>query len=162
MGTVSAQIAVPSQPRRACCINKTTAAFSVRKIMATSGRTLPKGCPPGSVSCWAFIPRDPQTLFVMPEDEVLGTDVGGGIRYASGARFRVFRSRTGGQDWEPLTDGLPQEHAYIHVLREGMATDCSGAGGGIRWHGQRPDLLQQGRGRPLGIDGGKPAAHQFR
>ena len=28
-----------------------------------------------------------------------------------------------GQDWEPLTHGLPQEHAYIHVLREGMATD---------------------------------------
>ena len=68
-------------------------------------------------------PRDPQTLFVMPEDEALGTDVGGGIRYASGARFRVFRSRTGGQDWEPLTHGLPQEHAYIHVLREGMAID---------------------------------------
>ena len=68
-------------------------------------------------------PRDPQTLFVLPEDEVLGADVGGGIRYASGARFRVFRSRTGGRDWEPLTNGLPQEHAYLHVLREGMATD---------------------------------------
>ena len=68
-------------------------------------------------------PRQPDTLFVLPEDEVLGTDVGGGIRYASGARFRVFRSRTGGQDWEPLTNGLPQEHAYVHVLREGMATD---------------------------------------
>ena len=66
---------------------------------------------------------DPDTLFVLPEDEVLGTDVGGGIRYASGARFRVFRSRTGGQYWEPLTNGLPQEHAYLHVLREGMATD---------------------------------------
>lgn len=66
---------------------------------------------------------DPQTLFVLPEDDVLGTDVGGGIRYVSGAKFRVFRSRTGGQDWEPLTNGLPQEHAYLHVLREGMATD---------------------------------------
>ncbi len=68
-------------------------------------------------------PRDPQTLFVLPEDEALGTDVGGGIRYASGARFRVFRSRTGGDEWEALTNGLPQEHAYLHVLREGMATD---------------------------------------
>ena len=68
-------------------------------------------------------PHDENTLFVVPEDEALGTDVGGGIRYVSGARFRVFRSRTGGQDWEPLTNGLPQEHAYIHVLREGMATD---------------------------------------
>ena len=68
-------------------------------------------------------PRDPQTLFVLPEDEALGTDVGGGIRYASGARFRIFRSRTGGDEWEALTNGLPQEHAYLHVLREGMATD---------------------------------------
>ena len=68
-------------------------------------------------------PRDPDSLFVLPEDEVQGTDVGGGIRYASGARFRIFRSRTSGRDWEPLTKGLPQQHAYIHVLREGMATD---------------------------------------
>ena len=68
-------------------------------------------------------PRQPNTLYVLPEDEAVGTDVGGGIRYASGARFRVFRSRTGGQDWEPLTNGLPQKHAYLHVLREGMATD---------------------------------------
>ena len=66
---------------------------------------------------------DPHTLFVLPEDEALGTDVGGGIRYASGGKFRVFRSRTGGQVWEPLTSGLPQEHAYLHVLREAMATD---------------------------------------
>ncbi len=67
--------------------------------------------------------REPDTLFVLPEDEALGTDVGGGIRYVSGARFRVYRSRTGGLDWEPLTRGLPQKHAYLHVLREGMATD---------------------------------------
>lgn len=68
-------------------------------------------------------PRDPQTLFVLPEDEALGTDVGGGIRYVSGGKFRVFRSRSGGKEWESLTNGLPQEHAYLHCLREGMATD---------------------------------------
>ena len=71
----------------------------------------------------ALHPRQPDTLYVLPEDEALGTDVGGGIRYVSGGRCRVFRSRNGGQDWEPLTAGLPQEHAYVHVLREGMATD---------------------------------------
>ena len=69
-------------------------------------------------------PREPDTLYVIPEDEALGTDVGGGIRYVSQARFRVYRSRTGGRDWEPLTNGLPQENAYLHVLREGMATDA--------------------------------------
>ena len=68
-------------------------------------------------------PREPGTLFVLPEDEVLGTDVGGGIRYTSGGKCRVYRSRNGGDDWEALTNGLPQKHAYLHALREGMATD---------------------------------------
>ena len=68
-------------------------------------------------------PRESDTLFVLPEDEALGMDVGGGIRYVSGAKCRVFRSHNGGRDWEALTSGLPQEHAYVHVLREGMAID---------------------------------------
>ena len=38
-------------------------------------------------------------------------------------KLRVFRSRTGGQDWEPLTRGLPQEHCYVNVLRDAMAVD---------------------------------------
>ena len=33
------------------------------------------------------------------------------------------RSRTGGDDWEPLTTGLPQEHCYVNVLRDAMAVD---------------------------------------
>ena len=69
-------------------------------------------------------PHDTDTLFVLPEDTALGdNDVGGGIRYVSHAKFRVFRSRDGGQNWQALTKGLPQENAYLHVLREGMATD---------------------------------------
>ena len=66
---------------------------------------------------------DPDTIYVIPEDRATGDDVGGGMRYASEAKFRVFCSRNGGEDWEPLTNGLPQEHAYLHVMREGMATD---------------------------------------
>ena len=68
--------------------------------------------------------QDPDTIFVLPEDEALGDQVGGGLRYVTGAKFRVFRSRNKGQDWEPLTQCLPQENAYIHVMREGMATDA--------------------------------------
>ena len=67
--------------------------------------------------------RDPDTIYVVPEDEALGTEVGGGLRFVTGARFRVYRSRKGGGDWEPLTRGLLQSNAYLHVLREGMATD---------------------------------------
>ncbi len=68
-------------------------------------------------------PRDPDTIYVVPEDQVLGEDVGGGMRYVTDAKFRVYRSRDGGRAWEPLTRGLPQNNAYLHVMREGMAID---------------------------------------
>jgi hypothetical protein len=35
----------------------------------------------------------------------------------------VYRSRTGGNEWQPLTKGLPQAHCYVNVLREAMAVD---------------------------------------
>ena len=46
------------------------------------------------------------------------------MRYVTDAKMRMFRSRNGGGDWEPMTKGLPQDNAYINVLREGMATDA--------------------------------------
>ncbi|MCH8897039.1 MAG: hypothetical protein IIC33_01905 [Chloroflexi bacterium] len=60
---------------------------------------------------------------MLPEDQVQGTDVGGGLRYVTEAKFRVYRSRDGGENWKALTNGLPQQDAYLHSLREGMATD---------------------------------------
>ena len=82
---------------------------------------------PGLPSQFGFVlglhAEDPQTIYVLPEDNVLGEDVGGGLRFVTDAKFRVYRSRNGGNDWEPLTNGLPQEKAYLYVLREGMATD---------------------------------------
>ncbi len=38
-------------------------------------------------------------------------------------KLRVYRSRTGGNEWEPLTQGLPQRDCYVNVLREAMAVD---------------------------------------
>jgi photosystem II stability/assembly factor-like uncharacterized protein len=67
--------------------------------------------------------QDPDTIYVLPEDEALGQDTGGMLRYVTHAKFRVFRSRNRGQNWEPLTKGLPQKNAYLHAMREGMATD---------------------------------------
>ena len=67
--------------------------------------------------------RDPDTLYVIPEDQALGDEVGGFRRFVTEAKFRVFRSRDAGFSWEPLTNGLPQRNAYLHVMREGMATD---------------------------------------
>jgi hypothetical protein len=44
-------------------------------------------------------------------------------------KLRVYRSRAGGRDWEPLTKGLPQEHCYVNVLRDAMAVDSMGSCG---------------------------------
>jgi hypothetical protein len=35
----------------------------------------------------------------------------------------VYRTRTGGEEWEPLTAGLPQSNCYVNVLRDAMAVD---------------------------------------
>ena len=63
-------------------------------------------------------------MYVIPEDNATAEAVGGGMRVVTDARFRVYRSRNAGDDWEPLTKGLPQKRAYLHVMREGMATDA--------------------------------------
>ena len=73
--------------------------------------------------------QDPDTIYVLPVDEARGDQVGGGLRFVTDAKFRVFRSRNGGEDWEPLTKGLPQKNAYLQAMREGMATDSLDPGG---------------------------------
>ena len=40
------------------------------------------------------------------------------------AAMTIYRSRDRGASWQPLTVGLPQEGAYLDVLREGMAVDA--------------------------------------
>ncbi len=43
--------------------------------------------------------------------------------YPPKGRLRVYRSRTGGNEWEPLSKGLPQRNCYVNVLRDAMAVD---------------------------------------
>ena len=38
--------------------------------------------------------------------------------------LQVFRSKSGGNEWEPLTKGLPQEDCYVNILRDAMAVDA--------------------------------------
>jgi len=51
-----------------------------------------------------------------PDQERLGA-------LCADGKLRVYRSRTGGQEWEALTKGLPQSHCYVNVLRDAMAVD---------------------------------------
>jgi photosystem II stability/assembly factor-like uncharacterized protein len=60
--------------------------------------------------------HEPETIYVIP----IKSD---GEHYVHDAKLRVFRSRTGGNEWEPLTKGLPQSHCYVNVLRDAMAVD---------------------------------------
>lgn len=64
----------------------------------------------------AIHPRDGRTVYIVPQlsDE---------FRYTPDGKFRVYRSRDGGDTWQGLTAGLPQHDAYLNVFREGLATD---------------------------------------
>ena len=60
--------------------------------------------------------HEPGTVYVVP----ITSD---SLHYPPDGRLRVYRSRTGGHEWEALTDGLPQSHCYVNVLRDAMAVD---------------------------------------
>ncbi|WP_433229546.1 WD40/YVTN/BNR-like repeat-containing protein [Actinomadura formosensis] len=60
--------------------------------------------------------HEPDTVYVVP----IKSD---SEHYPPEGRLRVYRSRTGGHEWEPLTTGLPQSHCYVNVLRDAMAVD---------------------------------------
>jgi photosystem II stability/assembly factor-like uncharacterized protein len=60
--------------------------------------------------------HEPETLYVVP----IKSD---SEHYPLGGRLRVYRSRTGGNDWEPLAKGLPEKDCYVNVLRDAMAVD---------------------------------------
>jgi len=66
--------------------------------------------------------HEPDTVYVVP----ITSD---SLHYPPEGKLRVFRSRTGGNEWEPLTKGLPQENCYVNVLRDAMATDSLDKGG---------------------------------
>lgn len=60
--------------------------------------------------------HEPETVYVVP----ITSD---SLHFPPEGRLRVYRSRTGGREWEPLTEGLPQQDCYVNVLRDAMAVD---------------------------------------
>ena len=61
--------------------------------------------------------HEPETIYVVP----IKSD---SEHFPIDGRLRVYRSRTGGGEWEPLTNGLPQQNCYVNVLRDAMAVDA--------------------------------------
>ncbi len=77
--------------------------------------------------------HEPDTVYVVP----IKSD---SEHFPPDGRLRVYRSRAGGNEWEALTRGLPQEDCYVNVLRDAMAVDsldpCGiyfGTTGGAVW-----------------------------
>jgi photosystem II stability/assembly factor-like uncharacterized protein len=60
--------------------------------------------------------HEPETIYVVP----IKSD---GEHFPPEGKLRVYRSRTGGNEWEPLTKGLPQSDCYVNILRDAMAVD---------------------------------------
>jgi photosystem II stability/assembly factor-like uncharacterized protein len=60
--------------------------------------------------------HEPETVYVVP----IKSD---SEHFPLDGKLRVYRSRTGGNEWEPLSKGLPQSNCYVNVLRDAMAVD---------------------------------------
>src|SRR5690606_13056828 len=60
--------------------------------------------------------HEPETIYVVP----IKSD---SEHFPPDGKLRVYRSRTGGEEWEPLTNGLPQQDCYVNVLRDAMSVD---------------------------------------
>ena len=60
--------------------------------------------------------HEPETVYVIP----IKSD---SEHYPPEGKLRVYRSRSGGNEWEALTKGLPQKDCYVNVLRDAMAVD---------------------------------------
>jgi len=60
--------------------------------------------------------HEPETIYVVP----IKSD---GEHFPIDGKLRVYRSKSGGNEWEALTKGLPQKDCYVNVLRDAMAVD---------------------------------------
>lgn len=67
-------------------------------------------------------PHDPDTIYTVPLQS-------GEVRMPVERRMAVWRSRDGGESWQPLSCGLPSGNSYLTTLREGLATDSLAAAG---------------------------------
>ncbi len=60
--------------------------------------------------------HEPETIYVVP----IKSD---SEHFPLDGKLRVYRSKTGGNEWEELSKGLPEKDAYVNVLRDAMSID---------------------------------------
>ena len=108
-------ILAPSEPERLYrqCYNGTYRSDD----FGLSWTEITAGLPSDFGYALAVDPACADTLFQVPES-------GSHMRAAVDGKLRVFKSQDGGASWCSASEGLPQAHAYVSVLREAMDTDC--------------------------------------
>jgi photosystem II stability/assembly factor-like uncharacterized protein len=60
--------------------------------------------------------HEPNTIYVVP----IKSD---SEHFPPDGKLRVYRSKSGGNEWEAMTKGLPQKDCYVNVLRDAMSVD---------------------------------------
>jgi len=110
-------VMAPSQPSRLYrqCYNGTYRSDD----FARSWVEISEGLPSDFGYAIAVDPGDADTVFQIPES-------GSHMRAVVDGRLRVFKSTDAGRTWNAGSQGLPQQHAYVSVLREAMDTWGSG------------------------------------
>jgi photosystem II stability/assembly factor-like uncharacterized protein len=83
-----------------------------------SWQDIGKGLPSDFGFAMEMDPHDANTVYIIPieSDE---------FRCTPEAKLRVYRTKNGGESWEPLTQGLPQEDAWETILRDNMSSDSA-------------------------------------
>ena len=145
---------IPTGPR--CSTSRTTRAPTAPTTAALSWQDINDGLPSHFGFALAVHPHDPRTIWTVPLN---GDDRG---RYMPDGRAAVWMSRDEGATWSPQTEGLPQEAAYLGVLREAMAVDRHDPAGVYIGHEHGAALREPGRGTQLAAPGRLPARHLVR
>src|SRR5438132_977908 len=115
-----------SQIRTPCMPEWKTLAYSARRTAGRIGRNSPDSeateqARAGSLPTdFGFVidvhAHEPETIYVVP----IKSD---GEHFPIDGKLRVYRSKSGGNEWEALTKGLPQKDCYVNILRDAMAVD---------------------------------------
>ncbi len=85
----------------------------------------------------AIDPADPDSAFVIPM-------LSDGDRVTVDGRARVYGTRDAGASWTSLSDGLPQEEAFLTILRQAFAVQGEGAGLGLYFGATSGDVFGSG------------------
>jgi photosystem II stability/assembly factor-like uncharacterized protein len=83
---------------------------------ATTWTEITEGLPSDFGFVMAAHPKDPDTAYVLPLQ-------GAEFRVPPEGKLRVYRTTDAGRTWQPMSEGLPQQDAYMGTYREAMCTD---------------------------------------